>query len=161
MLAITRAKDAIRLQYSQHKPRMSHRPTDERYSDENPGVVADLTSLTRRLVRPDRHAQSLDRVGYDPSLPRRRIAPDSIIDSIKSLATFGGISAAMAACLIIGPQHLLQVLKWASIGAVAGGGIVIAFKLLGVILDIAFRVVGFTLIAAAIVYVLRIFENVS
>ncbi|MEO8628462.1 MAG: hypothetical protein ABI612_10225 [Betaproteobacteria bacterium] len=66
----------------------------------------------------------------------------------------------MAACLIIGPQHLLLVLKWAAIGAAAGGGIVIALKLLGAIFDIAFRVIGFTLIAAAIVYVLRVFENI-
>ena len=139
---------------------MSHPPNDERFSDENPGVVVDLTSSTRRLAGSDRHAQSLDRVGYDPSLPRRRIAANSVTESIKSLATFGGISAAMAACLIIGPQHLLLVLKWASIGAAAGGGIVIALKLLGVIFDIAFRVIGFTLIAAAIVYVLRIFENI-
>ena len=139
---------------------MSNRHFDERFREESSDVVTDLTSLTRRLAAVDGPANAFDKVGYDPSLPRRATVPNSLAESIKSGAIFGGVLAALAACLILGPQHLLLVLKWAFIGTAAGGALVIALKLLGAILEIAFRVIGFALIAIAILWLLQVVEKI-
>ena len=139
---------------------MPDRPYHEGYNEGRyTGVVTDAASLAGKLDADTERARNR----YDlpsPRTPKLPSSPKSLGEAIRSGIISGAILAAAAACVIIGPQHLSPILKWALLGAAAGAAFVIVVRVLTALLEAAFKVIGWALLVVVALYFLGVFDKI-
>lgn len=132
---------------------------EERAFDGRNGSVYDGVSLLAFQERQQEllHQQFNNtgrRVGATPSAP-----PAPLLKAIRSGVFGGAIMAAIVSYFVFGAEQIAPIITWTIYGAVGGGALVLAFRILIFLLEIAFKIIGWGLLAFIVLYFFGVFDK--
>lgn len=86
--------------------------------------------------------------------------PNPLFEAIRSGIFGGAVLAALVSYFIFGAEQITLIITWTIYGAIGGGALVLALRILEFLLELAFKIIGWGLLVSILLYFFGVFDKI-